>query len=276
MAFDDELESFQAYAKALPNNCVFLVDTFDTIEGVKKAIKIGEWLKQQGKPLLGIRLDSGDLADLSIRSRKLLDEAGFPDAKIFASNELDETIIAELKRQGAKITIWAVGTNLVTGKEQPALDGVYKMSAIRDPGKEWKYKLKLSEQMKKVSNPGILQVRRFAAEGENMADMIYDISSAPSEESRMVDPFDPTKEMTLKKGLKSWDLLQPVFRGGKRIYEIPSLQVIKENTKQELARFPVGIKRFLNPHLYPVGMEKSLYDVKIKLIKQIRNPNGKI
>jgi nicotinate phosphoribosyltransferase len=125
MVFDEELEAFQTYAKNLPNNCVFLVDTYDTIEGVKKAIQVGQWLRQEGKKMIGIRLDSGDLADLSIKSRALLDQAGFENAVIVASNELDETIISELKRQGAQINVWGVGTNLVTAKDQPALDGVY-------------------------------------------------------------------------------------------------------------------------------------------------------
>lgn len=133
MVFDEELEAFQTYAKCMPDNCVFLVDTYDSLEGVKKAIEVGKWLREQGKKMLGIRLDSGDLAYLSIKTRQLLDEAGFKDAFIVASNELDETLISELKRQGAQIAVWGVGTHLVTAKDQPALDGVYKLSALRDP-----------------------------------------------------------------------------------------------------------------------------------------------
>lgn len=271
MVFNDELEAFQTYAKGIPNNCVFLVDTYDTIEGVKKAIQVGKWLKQQGKKLLGIRLDSGDLADLSIKSRVLLDQAGFQDAIIVASNELDETIISELKRQGAQINVWGVGTNLVTAKDQPALDGVYKLSAIRSTGEEeWKYKLKLSEQMLKVSNPGILQVRRFYSNQENVADVIYDIHMPWEGDCLSVDPLDPTHIRVIKKGVSSKDLLEPIFRQGKCIYQRPSLQEIHQRTKHELSCFPVGIKRFLNPHAYSVGMEKKLYDFKIHLIKQIR------
>lgn len=270
MIFDDELEAFQVYAKNLPNNCVFLVDTYDTIEGVKKAIQVGLWLKQQGKRLIGVRLDSGDLADLSIKSRALLDQAGFPDAVIVASNELDETIISELKRQGAQINVWGVGTNLVTAKDQPALDGVYKLSAIRDLGGEWKYKLKLSEQMLKVSNPGILQVKRFYSHRENVADVIYDIHTPWEGDCQSVDPLDPTHVRVIKKGVPNKDLLEPIFREGKCVYQRPSLQEIRQHTQQELNRFPVGLKRFLNPHVYAVGMEKKLYDLKIDLIKQIR------
>lgn len=270
MVFDDELEAFKTYAKVLPNNCIFLVDTYDTLEGVKKAIQVGLWLKQQGKKLLGIRLDSGDLADLSLKSRALLDQAGFKDAVIVASNELDETIISELKRQGAQITVWGVGTNLVTARDQPALDGVYKLSAIRDPDGEWKHKLKLSEQMLKVSNPGILQVRRFHLNDENVADVIYNIQNPLEDGCQIVDPLDPTRIRVIEKGLPSKDLLVPIFRKGQCVYQLPSLQDIRQQTQAELARFPIGIKRFLNPHLYVVGMEKSLYDMKIHLIKQIR------
>lgn len=271
MLFDEEIEAFQTYAKCMPANCVFLVDTYDSIAGVKNAIKVGNWLKSQGKELVGIRLDSGDLADLSIKSRKLLDDAGFKETKIVASNELDETIISELKRQGAKIDIWGVGTHLVTGKEQPALDGVYKLSAIRDPGESWKYKLKLSEQMVKVSNPGILQVKRFSTDKEYIADVIYDTHTPLGENSYTVDPLDPTKQKKIPKGIKGEDLLVPIFREGKRVYELPSLKEIRAKTIRELDRFPVGIKRFLNPHQYVVGMERSLYDLKIDLIKKIRS-----
>jgi nicotinate phosphoribosyltransferase len=271
MVFDDELESFQTYAKHMPSNCVFLVDTYDTIEGVKKAIQVGKWLKSQGKNMLGVRLDSGDLTFLSIKTRQLLDDAGFKDAKIVATNELDETLISELKRQGARINIWGVGTNLVTAKDQPALDGVYKLSALRDLGEQWKYKLKLSERMIKVTNPGILQVRRFSNKKEHVADMIYDIDSLLPQDCTIVDPMDPTHQKTLKKGLQSEDLLVPIFRDGKRVYELPSLSTIRAKTQQELDRFHSGIKRFLNPHQYIVGMEKSLYELKVDLIRNIRS-----
>ena len=270
MAFEEEEEAFQKYAEILPDSCVFLVDTYDTIEGVKKAIHVGKWLKKHGKKLLGIRLDSGDLAQLSIESRKLLDAAGFQDAQIIASNELDETVISELKRQGATITVWGVGTNLVTGKEQPALDGVYKLSALRDAAGAWKYTLKLSEQLAKVSNPGIQQIRRFSHDGTNIADVIYDIEQGISKECIAIDPFDETKQMKFDESLEFRDLLEPIFQHGKKVYNCPTLQEIRAKTKAELARLPVGMKRFLNPHMYPVGMEKALYDIKVKLIKKIR------
>lgn len=270
MIFDEEIESFKAYAKVLPSNCIFLVDTYNTLEGVKKAIEVGCWLKDQGKSLLGIRLDSGDLAYLSKESRKMLDAAGFQDAVIVASNELDETIISELKRQGAQVAVWGVGTSVITAKDQPALDGVYKLSAIRDPGKEWKYRLKLSEQMTKISNPGILQIRRYYDENENIADAVYNEGDDLSEGCHIIDPLDSTRQKTIESTASFRDLLVPIFIKGQLCYKLPSLDSIRANTKKELSQFHEGIKRFLYPHQYVVGMEKKLYDLKVDLIKKIR------
>lgn len=271
MVFDDELEAFKVYAQQMPDNCVFLVDTYDTLEGVKKAIEVGKKLKDQGKKMLGIRLDSGDLAYLSIKSRQMLDAAGFTDAQIIASNELDETIISELKRQGARIDVWGVGTNLVTGFSQPALDGVYKISAVRDPGKAWKYKLKLSEQMVKISNPGILQVKRFMDNGEYVGDAVYDCNIGLGSNAIIVDPLDPTRQKKMESGWEKRDLLVPIFREGKLVYELPPLAAIREKTLKELDCFHAGVKRFLHPHAYVVGMEKNLYDLKVNLIQNIRS-----
>lgn len=270
MVFDDEQNAFQTFADQVPGNTVFLVDTYDTIAGVKKAIEVGKALRQKGHKFQGIRLDSGDLAWLSIKARQLLDEAGFTDTYILASNELDESIIAELKRQGAQITVWGVGTNLVTSRDQPSLDGVYKLSAIRDPNGPWHYKLKLSEQMIKVSNPGILQVRRFTSASGNVADVIYDENADLSQGCKIVDPFDATRQKVIKKDQPGHDLLVPIFRAGELVYELPSLQSIQTRTQAQLNTFHSGIKRFLNPHQYVVGMEKSLYDLKVELIHKIR------
>jgi nicotinate phosphoribosyltransferase len=274
MSFDDELESFRAYAEAFPGDSVFLVDTYNSIDAIKKAIEIGLILKSKNKKLLGIRLDSGDLAYLSIQARKMLDAAGLNDAKIYASNELDETLIIELKRQNAQIQVWGVGTNLVTAKDQPALDGVYKLSAIRDPDGPWVNKLKLSEQLLKISNPGILQVRRYYTDEGNVADMIYDINLGISEDPVLVDPFDATREREVKKEWKHKDLLVPIFRKGKRVYDLPALKDIRQNTINNLSQLHSSIKRFLNPHQYVVGMEKVLYQTKINLIRSIRSKIG--
>ena len=138
MSFEDEMESFESYAKAMPNNCVFLVDTYDTLEGVTRAAEVGKQLRKRGFEMVGIRLDSGDLAELSIGARKILDEAGFPQAAIVASNDLDEFSIAHLKEQGATISVWGVGTKMATAYDQPALGGVYKLAAIRPAGADWR------------------------------------------------------------------------------------------------------------------------------------------
>ena len=176
----------------------FLVDTYDSIEGAKRAIAVAKAHPEKEFRFLGVRLDSGDLAHLSVAIRKLLDEAGFSETKIMASNELDESIIRDLKQQGARIDIWGVGTNLVTGKKQPALDGVYKLSAIKDEEGEWQYKVKISEQLVKVTDPGLLDVKRFEKEGNYVADMIYDKSL---EKGRaLIAPLDPTEQKKSRRG----------------------------------------------------------------------------
>lgn len=271
MAFESELEAFEAYADAMPENSLFLVDTYATLRGVEHAIEIAKRLRAKGKKFLGIRLDSGDLAYLSIQSRALLDAAGFQDAMIVASNELDEVLINELKRQGAKINVWGVGTSLVTGGNQSALDGVYKLSALRDPGKEWEDKIKLSEQPVKVTNPGILQTRRYKRGNENVADVLYDIRHPPEKNGEIVDFFDPTRQFHIDPTWTHEDLLIPIFREGKCVYQQPSLDEIRDKTKENLSHFALGIKRFYNPHIYATGLESSLYYKKLDLIKRIRH-----
>lgn len=271
MAFEDEEDSFRTYAECMPDNVLLLVDTYHSIEGVKKALNVAKELKERGKTFQGIRLDSGDLAYLSIQARQMMDDAGFPDAKIYASNELDETVISELKRQGARIDAWGVGTNLVTAKDQPALDGVYKLSALQDHTGKWQNKLKLSEQMLKISNPGFQQVRRYSRNGEFVGDVIYDIRDKMDGECRVMDLVDTTKEWVFKKELHAEDLLQCLFKNGVMKYDFPSLTQIRERVKQQLGQFPAGIKRFLNPHLYPVGMEEKLYREKVRLVREIRD-----
>ena len=201
MLFADELEAFRAYARALPNNCTFLVDTYDTLDGVRHAIEVGRELRSEGHELAGIRLDSGDLAYLSIHARQLLDSAGFPEAKIVASNDLEEHLIESLHQQGARIDIWGVGTHLVTGGDQSALGGVYKLSAVRDESGVWQPRLKLSEQTIKTSTPGRLQVRRFARDGKNVADAIYDIDTDINAAAKVtiVHPADTMRRVTIER-----------------------------------------------------------------------------
>lgn len=273
MSFDTEMEAFETYATHLPNNCVFLVDTYDTIEGVKKAVEVGKKLRKRGYEMVGIRLDSGDLAYLSMEARKVLDEAGFPEANIVASNDLDENVITSLKEQGAKITVWGIGTKLVTAFDQPALGGVYKIAAIKNKLGEWDYKVKLSEQTIKVSNPGILQVRRFedAEKNEFVGDMIYNTDKDLSEIPTIIDPLDHTRRKHISENTLQEDLLKPIFKKGKLVYEKPSLDKIRERVNIQLSKFHQGIKRFVNPHSYPVGLEKGLHEDKTSIILKLRN-----
>jgi len=193
MSFDTELEAFDAYANAMPHNAVLLVDTYDPLEGVRNAIETGQKLRKKGHDLQGIRLDSGDLATLSIGARQLLDETGFHDTQIIASNDLNEDKIRTLKAAGARIDIWGVGTQLVTSADQPALGGVYKLGAIRDTHNDWQFRLKLSNDPIKVSNPGILQI---ATDGHTRT--LFNEAEAP-----------------LPKGTRP--LLIPAVKNGKRI-----------------------------------------------------------
>ncbi|MEN7550172.1 nicotinate phosphoribosyltransferase [Rapidithrix thailandica] len=271
MSFEDEAESFRAYAKAMPNNCIFLVDTFNTLEGVKKAIQVGKELEKEGYQMAGIRLDSGDLAYLSIEARKLLDAAGLKYAKIVASNDLDEYLIASLKdQQDAKIDIWGVGTKLASSYDQPALGGVYKIAAIKDNHDHWEYKIKLSEQKIKISNPGVQQVRRFYQGDQSMADMIYNQEEALKNNHLIIDPMDDTRKKRIASNTPYKDLLVPIFRKGKRIYESPKIATIRDKTQQELQSFHRSIKRFANPHSYPVGLESRLHELKKSLILKLR------
>jgi nicotinate phosphoribosyltransferase len=254
----------------MPNNCVFLVDTYDTLQGVKNAIEVGNWLRGEGHEMVGVRLDSGDLAWLSIEARRLLDEAGFEKAAIVASNDLDEKIITSLKDQGARIGVWGVGTKLATAYDQPALGGVYKLSAIREAGGEWQYKVKLSEQAVKVSNPGRLQVRRYLDERGAAADAIYDQGTAVQDGCTIVDPMDPTRRRKIPAGATGQDLLIPLFREGKRVHDPASIATARERAAGQLELFHGGVKRFTNPHKYPVGLEKTLFERKQQLILKAR------
>ena len=227
----------------MPNNCVFLVDTYDTIEGVKRAVKVARDLRQRGHEMLGVRLDSGDLAELSREARRLLDDAGFPDAKILASGDLDERVIADLKRRGARIAVWGVGTRLVTAHDDPSLGGVYKLGAVRGEDGSWSDRVKLSDDTEKVSNPGVLQVRRFSLHGRALGDVIFD-------ERRDLEqlPFDVPPEAD------SEDLLQPVIRDGVCLYEPPGLPSIRRRADAQRALFPRETLRFG----YRVGLERGL------------------
>ena len=270
MSFQTEYEAFEAYAEAMPGNCVFLVDTYDSIAGIRHAVQVGRRLRSIGKDLAGVRLDSGDLSYLSIVARGILDQAGFGETQIVASNDLDEHVIASLNEQGAMIDLWGVGTKLVTAFDQPALGGVYKLGAIRIGNGPWQKKLKLSEQAVKVSNPGSLQVRRFEDQKEYLADMIYDDLDGVSAERDMVDIADISIQKKIPASAHYRDLLVPIFRRGNLVYERPSIHQLRSLAQNELGHFYSGVKRLLNPHIYPVGLELGLYETKIRLMQETR------
>lgn len=269
MAFEEEKIAFETFAKIMPTNCIMLIDTYNSVKGVKKAIEVAISLKDQGFQLSGVRIDSGDLARLSIEIRKILDDASFYQTQIMASNELDEYLIRDLKQQGARIDIWGVGTNMVTGKDQSALDGVYKLTAIQDSKGRWQDRMKLSEQSAKSTNPGILQIRRYFDGHFYRGDAIYDETLAIEKSCTAINQFDSNEQMDLKG--ESEDLLKPIMRQGELVYETPSIQEIQSHTLSELQRLPAEMERLINPQPYFFGLEKSLYQKKLKLIKQIRS-----
>ncbi|TGE21659.1 nicotinate phosphoribosyltransferase [Hymenobacter aquaticus] len=271
MSFGQEEEAFEAYADAFPDDSVFLVDTYDTLEGVRRAISVARRMREKGHELGGIRLDSGDLAYLSREARALLNEAGFPKTRIVASNDLDENLIVSLKQQGARIDTWGIGTKLVTAYDQPALGGVYKLAALRradDSG--WEYTVKISEQLAKTSIPGILQVRRYETEkGQPRADMLYNSAEPLPEHLTIVDPVDPTRRRPIR-STQFRELLEPVFRGGELVATLPTLQQSRAHAQREVQSLDPSIRRFLNPHVYPVGLEESLNTFRTNLILEKR------
>lgn len=271
MSFDDELEAFEKYAEAMPDNSTLLVDTYDTLAGVEKAITVARKLRSTGHELSGIRLDSGDLAYLSIEARKMFDAAGFPKVKIVASNDLDEHLIQSLRHQGAKIDIWGVGTNLVTAADQPALGGVYKLAALRNPDGTWQPRIKLSEQRAKSSIPGRLQVRRFMRDGHFIGDAIHDIDHAfPEGKAHIIDPADPTREKSIPANATHTDLLRPVMKSGKLLATLPTLQAARETRAAALQSMHPTILRLENPHTYPAGLEQTLHTRRESLINKER------
>ena len=260
MSFDDEQEAFDLYADAMPDNSTLLVDTYDTLNGVDRAIETARKLRDRGHCLSGIRLDSGDLAWLSQQARSKFDAAGFPEVSIVASNDLDEHLIESLRHQGARIDIWGVGTNLVTAADQPALGGVYKLAALRQDDGSWLPRIKFSEQRAKSSIPGRLQVRRFMKDGLFIGDAIYDIDAPLPERVMIVDPNDPLRRKTIPDDAGFADLLQPVMKGGELIGEPQDLSAARELRQLAVESLHPGILRLDNPHLYPAGIEQGLHE----------------
>jgi nicotinate phosphoribosyltransferase len=275
MVFDSELQAFRGYAEAMPNNCIFLVDTYDVLQGVRHAVAVGEELRRAGHEMVGIRIDSGDLAYLSIEAKKILEEAGFGDKVIVGSSDLDEYLIESIKDQKAPINSWGVGTRLATAYDNPALGGVYKLTAVRNKEGRWEYKVKLSEQLIKVTTPGLLQVRRYRRNDEYEADAVYDINIGIEEPCVIVDPMNPTRRKRIQAATRYEDLLVPIFKEGSLVYDAPSCTEAREHCLSDLAALHPAIKRLLNPHEYPAGLELRLHDLKLELISKERAALGK-
>ena len=273
MSFPTELEAFRKYAELFPTSCLLLVDTYDTLRsGVPNAITVFNELREKGYEPKGIRLDSGDLAYLSREARKMLDDAGFPNAIICASGDLDENLIRDLKLQGAAIDTWGVGTKLITSEDCPSLGGVYKLSAEYVDGRVVP-KIKISENTVKITNPGVKKLYRIYDKdnGKAIADLIA-LEHETYDESQPLTIYDPVntwKSMTLTNYTMK-ELQVPLFKNGKRVYESPSLMDIQKHCKEELDTFWDQYKRLLNPQRYKVDLSDSLWMLKNSMIQQLR------
>ena len=278
MNFPTEYEAFRAYARLFPDACLLLVDTYDTLKsGVPNAIRVFKELRAAGHEPKGIRLDSGDLAYLSKRAREMLDEAGFPQAIICASGDLDERVIASLKAQGAKIDLWGVGTKLITSADLPALGGVYKLAAVQPAGGELIPKIKLSDNSGKITDPGFKQVYRIYDKktGKAQADLI-----ALREEA-----FDEAAPLTIFHPVETWKrttftdytlrpLSEQVIRGGELVRPLPPLAEVCAYAQREKETFWSEYRRQDNPHVYKVDLSDKLHTLKNKMIAEIRAENG--
>jgi len=267
MFYGDEERAFETFARAMPGNTVYLVDTYDTLQGVRNAVKVARKLKrEEGIGMTGVRLDSGDLAALSVEARRILDEGGFPEAKIAASDRVDEYAIREHIRRGSKIDLYGVGTKLVTGGDDPALGGVYKLGGVRAEG-EWRYELKLSEEEEKINHPGLHGIRRFERDGRFAGDMLYD---ALEDESGNAMALPDGSTWTAEKRMASREVLVPVFREGQRVRDLPSLPDIRDYAAGQRRKIPKEVRRLEAPSVYPVGLEQGYYRKKQELIRRKR------
>ena len=275
MSFPDELTAFRTYAKLYPTACILLVDTYDTLNsGIPHAIQVFKEMRAEGIPLTfyGIRMDSGDLAYLSKEAKKMLDAEGFTDAVISASNDLDETLITSLKNQGATINSWGVGTNLITSKDCPSFGGVYKLAAIKDrhTGK-FIPKIKLSENTEKVTNPGNKTIQRIYDKetGKIIADLICLVDEEFDEKNSLLlfDPIETWKKTHLAPGTYTMrELLVPIFKNGKCVYESPKVMDIREYCKKEQETLWDESRRLVNPHEIHVDLSNELWHMKAQLL----------
>jgi len=262
MAFETELDAFRAYADHYPDSCILLVDTYDTLKsGIPNAIKVGEELKAKGKKLVGVRLDSGDLADLSKKARKMLDKAGLTDVKIIASNDIDEYIIESIRSQNGAVDIWGIGTKLATCYDQPALGGVYKLVEIDN-----KPKLKIAAE--KTSIPSKKQVFRvYNEEGFMMGDIIEIYNKEFQKEEKIYDPLNPLRFYKLSKPSKVEPLLQLKMKDGNPQEKFKDWRSARKVMEEDIDHLSDASKRLLNPQTYNVSISRSLHELRTKLIE---------
>lgn len=276
MSFDTELEAFKTYADLYPSACTLLVDTYDTLNsGIPNAIKTFDYMKEKGLPLdhIGIRLDSGDLAYLTKKARKMLDDAGYPQAKITCSNDLDEHLINSLYLQGACIDTFGVGTNLITAKDSPSFGGVYKLAAIERSDGTFEPKIKLSENTEKVTNPGNKKIYRVYEKDSHKvkADLVCFEDEEFSEDKplHLFDPAEPWKKTTMQPGgFTLRPMLVPIFLKGKRVYQSRPTMEVRQYCLKEQDTLWEESRRLANPHQVYVDLSQRLYDTKMKLLEQ--------
>lgn len=269
MSYKTELDAFRAFAEIYPDNCLLLVDTYDSLRsGVPNAITVFKELKAKGHKPVGIRLDSGDIAYLSKKARKMLDEAGFPDAIIFASNDIDENVLQQLNIQGAKTDVYGVGTKLITSEDMPSLGGVYKLAQIERDGEEYPV-MKFSDSAEKITNPGFKTLYRIYEKdtGKAFADLIA------LEGEKLPTPLTLTHETerwksTTLENYEARKMLVPIYSGGKLVYNCPTLAESVSYREKEMDRFWDEYKRLSNPHVYKVDLSDGLYELKQKLLKK--------
>ncbi len=291
MSFDDELTAFRAYADIYPDNCVLLVDTYDTLtSGIPNALRVFKELRERRLGVrAAIRLDSGDLARLSKAAHAIFTQAGFDEPMIVASNELDEDLIADLKRQGAPINAWGVGTHLITSSSWPALGGVYKLTAARVDGRDpatpeeaatvagalheggaWEPRIKLSSNPAKMTDPGRKRVIRYRdASGRPIGDVLYRADEDPQDGPQIsyVGRSDLSFQVALEGAVHAEDLLEPVVREGRRVKPSPSLTEVRSRAREQVASLPEELRRLRNPEIYHVGLSPRLAELKTDLIR---------
>ena len=267
LSYPSELDAFNAFADIYPDACLLLVDTYDTLNsGIPNAIKVFDRLKKEGHKPLGIRLDSGDLAYLSKRARKMLDDAGYPDALIFVSNDIDEELVTALNSQGAKIDVYGVGTKLITSDGMPSLGGVYKLAEIERDGKPIP-RLKKSDSIEKITNPGFKTVYRIYEKesGKAFADLIALRNEKIGKPLTLTHETERWKKTVLE-DYNIKELLVKVIENGKPVYECPTLKESSDYRRNELGEFWDEYKRLINPHIYKVDLSDGLYELKQRML----------